>query len=302
MRRSPRLPALAAFALLALFGLAMFLALPAAATQRVEIDGRFYLVDLPARPQGAALIVALHGGGGDPAQFAASSGLGQAATAAGYAVVFPAGSSRRGAERLLTWNGGYCCGFAARRGVADEAFLKAVIADAQRRFGLDGARVFVTGMSNGSILAETFAAQNPGAVRALAGVSGSMDAARVRVAGPVPVLLIHGTADRMVPYGGGQGSRSATRTDFASVASVLAAFLAAQPGVLAQTERRLEMGAGDATAVRVTDWTAGGKARLRLITIEGGAHVWPGAARLSAGKTQGISATAEILRFFDQYR
>ena len=62
------------------------------------------------------LILALHGGGGDPDQFANASGLARAAMRQGFAVAFPAGSGRRG-ERLLTWNGGYCCGYAARQGI-----------------------------------------------------------------------------------------------------------------------------------------------------------------------------------------
>jgi len=290
----------------ALAGWALFMALavawPARAAERVEIGGRFYLVELPAAPRGAPVILALHGGGGDPRQFLRASGLGRDATAAGYAVIFPAGSSRRGEDRLLTWNGGYCCGWAAREGVDDEAFLQAVIADAGARYGLDAGRVFVTGMSNGAIMAETFASRNPGLVRAVAGVAGTMDIGRVRPRGPVPALVIHGTADEMVPFAGGQGARSLTRTGFASVEDVVDAFVAAQKGTLARTERRIDR-VEDGTAVAVTDWIAGGKVRVRLIAVEGGAHHWPGGrkARLDSGKTREIGANREILAFFGQY-
>ncbi len=284
--------------------LCAILAWPARAElQDVRLGDRFYLIDLPARAKDAPIILALHGGGGDPAQFAIASGLGAAATARGYAVIFPAGSSRRGADRLLTWNGGYCCGHAARAGVDDIGFLKDVIADAGARFGLDDGAVFLTGMSNGSILAETFAARNPTLVRAVAGVAGTMDVSRTRVAGPVPALIIHGTADAMVPYGGGKGEDSLTKTDFASVDQVVQAFLAAQPGTLAQTTRRLDA-VDDGTSVTVTDWAKGGTIRVRLVTIEGGAHHWPGGrkARLREGKTREIDANSEILRFFDAFR
>jgi polyhydroxybutyrate depolymerase len=284
--------------------LLLILMLPAGAVpQRVQLGERFYLIDLPARPQGAPLILALHGGGGDPAQFASASGLGRTATAKGYAVVFPAGSSRRGGDRLLTWNGGYCCGYAARAAVDDAGFLAAVIADATARFGLDGAQVFLTGMSNGAIMAETFAARNPRLVTAVAGVAGTMDTARTRIAGHMPALIIHGTADAMVPFSGGVGADSLTRTDFSSVDQVVQAFLAAQPGTLTKTTRKIDRH-DDGTSVTVTDWSKGGKVRVRLIAIDGGAHHWPGGrkARMSGGKTQEIDANAEILRFFDQYR
>ncbi|MBL9048606.1 MAG: hypothetical protein JNK19_00655 [Tabrizicola sp.] len=277
----------------------LFISLPAYA-ETIRLGDRSYRIELPANPKGAPLILALHGGGGDPDQFASASGLGRAATRAGFAVVFPAGTGRRG-DRLLTWNGGYCCGSAARRGVNDLTFLTDVIRDAASRFGVDGTGVYLTGMSNGAIMAETFAARNPGLVRAVAGVAGTMDTQRTRVKGQVPALIIHGTADSMVPYEGGQGDTSITRTDFASVASVVQAFLAPW-GSVTKASRTIDR-KDDGTSVTVTDYASGSAVVLRLITIEGGAHHWPGGrkARLSEGKTQEIDANAEILRFFKAY-
>ena len=154
-------------------------------------------------------------------------------------------------------------------------------------------------MSNGSIMSETFAAKNPGLVRAVAGVSGTMDTSHTRVLGQVPALIIHGTADPMVPYTGGQGDSSLTRTDFASVASVVKAFLAPWGGVLAETSRTIDS-KDDGTSVIVTDYQKRGRVVLRLMTVEGGAHHWPGGSkkRLTEGKTQEIDANTEILRFF----
>ena len=271
---------------------------PPASAETVRLGDRWYDIELPAEPKGAPLILALHGGGGDPVQYASASGLARAANRAGFAVAFPAGTGRRG-ERLLTWNGGYCCGSAARKGVDDLGFLKEVIEDASRRFGVDGTGVYLTGMSNGSIMSETFAAKNPGLVRAVAGVSGTMDTSRIQVQGKIPALIIHGTADTMVPYEGGQGDTSLTRTDFASVASVVQSFLAPWGGVLAETTRNIDR-KDDGTSVVVTDYQKGGRVVLRLMTIKGGAHHWPGGrkARLSEGKTQEIDANTEILRFF----
>lgn len=271
---------------------------PPASAETIRLGDRWYDIELPAEPKGAPLILALHGGGGDPVQYASVSGLARAANRAGFAVAFPAGTGRRG-ERLLTWNGGYCCGSAARKGVDDLGFLKEVIEDASRRFGVDGTGVYLTGMSNGSIMSETFAAKNPGLVRAVAGVSGTMDTSRIRVQGTIPALIIHGTADTMVPYEGGQGDTSLTRTDFASVASVVQSFLAPWGGVLAETTRNIDR-KDDGTSVVVTDYQKGGRVVLRLMTIKGGAHHWPGGrkARLSEGKTQEIDANTEILRFF----
>jgi polyhydroxybutyrate depolymerase len=277
--------------------LVLFFGASGLAAETVRLGDRFYEIELPATPQGAPLIVALHGGGGSPDQFARASGLARAALQGGYAVAFPAGSGRRG-DSLLTWNGGYCCGYAARSRVDDLGFLASVIRDATARYGLDPDRVYLTGMSNGSIMIETFAARNPGLVRAISGVSGTMDTDRTRVMGKVPALIIHGTADPMVPYDGGKGNSSLTRTEFASVPSVVAAFLAPW-GPVQRSTRTIDR-RDDGTSVTVTDHSTGGRVVLRLMTVEGGAHHWPGGrkTRLSEGKTQEIDANAEILRFF----
>jgi polyhydroxybutyrate depolymerase len=277
-----------------------FLPLSAVA-ETVRLGDRYYEILLPAMPSGAPLILALHGGGGNPDQFATASGFGRAATRAGYAVAFPAGSGRRG-DALLTWNGGYCCGYGARKRIDDLGFLDLVIADAAKRFDVDGDKVYLTGMSNGSIMSETFAARNPDQVRAVAGVSGTMDTATTLVAGKVPALIIHGTADEMVPYAGGKGDRSLTRTDFASVASVVDAFLGPWGDGLTKASTTIDR-REDGTSVEVTDYAQGGSVVLRLMTVEGGAHHWPGGikARLSEGKTREIDANTEILRFFALY-
>jgi polyhydroxybutyrate depolymerase len=277
----------------------LFCAAPALAeTQEVRLGARHYVIHLPEGVRNPPVIMALHGGGGNPDQFASASGLGQDGTQAGYAVIFPAGTGRRG-DRLLTWNGGYCCGAAARTGVDDLGFLTAVVEDASRRFGVKADRVYFTGMSNGSIMSETYAARNPGKVKAVAGVSGTMDVGRYQVQGAVPLLIIHGTADANVPYEGGKGDSSLTRTDFASVEEVAKAFLAPWPGRLSQSSRKIDE-RDDGTSVTITDYSTKGRVILRLETVEGGAHHWPGGrkARLSSGKTEEISANAELLQFF----
>ncbi len=275
--------------------LVLLLALAAApaAAETVRLGDRSYRIDLPATPQGAPILLALHGGGGSADQFARSSGLSRPANGQGYAVIYPEGTGR-----AATWNGGYCCGAAQRSGVDDIAFLDAVIADAIRRFGLNDRRLYLTGMSNGALMAETYAALHPARVRAVSGVSGTMDTARFHVKAPVPLLHIHGTADAMVPYAGGQGDSSLTRTDFASVASVEAAFLAPFP-MLARTEHVIDPAADGMRVIERNYADGQGRVQVRIQTIEGGGHAWPGSRRAARqGGTRDINATTEVLRFF----
>ena len=275
--------------------LLLILALPAQA-ETIRLGDRSYRIDLPARVANAPVILALHGGGGSADQFARSSGLSRPANRQGYAVIYPEGTGRAG-----TWNGFYCCGSAQRNRVDDVAFLDAVIADAVARFRLNPARVYLTGMSNGSIMVETYAALRPGKVRAVAGVAGTMDTRRVRPASAVPLLHIHGTEDGMVPYAGGKGDSSLTRTNFASVASVEQAFLAPFP-MLAQTERVIDR-VDDGTRVIERNYTDGaGVTQVRIMAVEGGGHAWTGSRRSARqGSTQDITANAEVLRFFAEH-
>lgn len=276
------------------------LAAPATA-ETITLGDRSYRIDLPPNPQNAPVILALHGGGGSANQFARSSGLSAPATQQGYAVIYPQGTGPQGTGRAATWNGGYCCGSAARTRVDDMAFLDVVVADATRRFGLNARRLYLTGMSNGSILAETFAARHPSRVRAVSGVAGTMDTRRNRVAGPVPLLHIHGTADPMVPYSGGKGDSSLTRTNFASVATVEAAFLAPFP-MLARTERIIDPAADGMRVIERNYADGQGRVQVRIQTIEGGGHAWPGGRRAARqGGTQDIKATTEVLRFFAEH-
>ena len=270
-----------------------------AETQRATVGGREYLIDLPSQSAGAPLIVALHGGGGSPAQFARSSGISKVAIPAGFAVAYPAGSGR---GRFLTWNGGYCCGYAARKDIDDVAFLEDVIQDAVARFGVDRDRVFMTGMSNGAIMAEAYAAVRPGDLRAVAGVAGTLDLKAHPPRAALPILHIHGTADTRVPYAGGQTGDGLTTADFTPVPAVIEAFKALTPSLVRQ-DRTLDR-VKDGTRVVETTWRSGDKPMIRLMTIEGGGHVWPKGARSKrqANATQEIDASDEIIRFFGEFR
>lgn len=262
--------------------------------------GRAYVIALPEQPRGAPLILALHGGGGSPRQFAADSGLTARAVAAGFAVAYPAGTGRR----LLTWNAGTCCGPAQAQGVDDSAFLIAVAQDAAAGFGLAADRVYLTGMSNGAMLAQLHALRHPERVAAVVSVAGVAEVRRYPARGPVPLLHIHGTADDLVPYDGGAGDGLATADqDFPPVDRVIAAFRLPQ-GLLRQGRSTIIDPAPDGMQVRRDVWEdRAGLPRVVLMTVEGGGHDWPGGLRSARrGATRDIDAASEAIAFFQMYR
>ncbi len=88
----------------------------------------------------------------------------------------------------------------------DVAFLEAVIAKVTSTLCVDQNRIYVTGYSNGAIMASVLACVDAGQVAAIAPVSGVANPAHCSPSRPVPVVAFHGTADPLVRYTGGLGS------------------------------------------------------------------------------------------------
>jgi poly(3-hydroxybutyrate) depolymerase len=105
-----------------------------------------------------------------------------------------------------------------------------------------------------------------------------------------------------VPFAGGQGDNSITRTDFASVESVVAAFLRPH-GRLPLTRTTIDPAPADGARVLSSAWGEPARPQVVLLAVENGAHVWPGGRRARGkGTTQDISATEEVIRFFAAWR
>ena len=118
---------------------------------------RTYRLYVPAGLLGAPqvpLLVALHGGLGTSEQFEANSGFDGLAEANRFVVVYPDGvGARPDGTGPQTWNGGYCCGRAARDNIDDVGFIRQLIERLETDLSIDAARVYVSGHSNGAIMA-----------------------------------------------------------------------------------------------------------------------------------------------------
>lgn len=168
---------------------------------------RRYRLHVPAAGTTAPrpVMLALHGGGGTAEQFEQENGLDEVADREGFITIHPDGTGPR-RNRLFTWNAGdACCGWAHEHDVDDVGFLAAVLRDADARVAIDPTRVYVTGHSNGAMMAYRFAAERADLVAAVIAVSGAMDLTAFAPSGPVPVLDIHSLDDPRAPYAGGLG-------------------------------------------------------------------------------------------------
>lgn len=238
------------------------------------------------------LFLALHGGMGWGEQFARNDGVEGLAEANGFLVAHPTGTPV-GAGPGAVWNGGSCCGPAARNDVDDVTFLTAVIADVAGSHAVDPTRTYAFGHSNGGIMAYRLACEAGDLVVGIGAVGASLGIDDCAPAAPVSLIAVHGTADTHHPIEGGVGPDSLAQVDFRSAADSVAALVAAD-------------GCGDGPSrhrdgdLDVEDWAscADGSA-VRFVTITGASHAWPGGdGRSFSGEPYaGYDATEEIVAF-----
>ena len=206
------------------------------------------------------LVLALHGYTEPATDLEGTTRLNDLAATAGFEVVYPQGIQN-------SWNAGICCGDAVSEKIDDVAFLKALIDKLIAGGGIDARRVFVTGLSNGAFMSYRLACELPDRIDAIVSVAGTMAVTSCRPAKPISVLEMHGDADDVVPYDGGDTGFG----PFPSVHAVIARWLANDQCSTAQATTTNG-------TVRTDLWNmcAGGTI-VRLDTIAGAGHTWFGA-------------------------
>jgi poly(hydroxyalkanoate) depolymerase family esterase len=244
---------------------------------------------------GAPLLVMLHGGTQDADGFAAATGMDEAAERAGVVVVYPEQS--RSANPMGYWNW-FRPGDQARD-AGEPALIAAVTREVADRHDVDTARIAVAGFSAGAAMAAVMAATYPDLFcgagvhsglphRAAHDVGSAFAAmstppATVAAAGPVPLVVVHGDADRTVAVGNGE-------------AVVRSALAGAGRVAHERTTGRVEGG----HAWTRERWSEpGGRVRAESWTVHGLGHAWSGGrAGGSYADPTGPDASAAMLAFF----
>jgi polyhydroxybutyrate depolymerase len=248
------------------------------------------------------VVLAFHGGGANADTMVRFSGLNEKADEVGFIVVYPNGTGRL--QRMLTFNGGNCCGQAAAKGVDDVEFTRRLLDDVASACSIDPKRVFATGMSNGGIMAYRLASELSDRIAAIAPVGGPMGTKGCRPGRPVSVIHFHGTDDAFAPFQGGRG-RGLSGTSFFSVDHSIEAWVEADGCDPTPITIRLPDTMDDGTTVTRTTYGQGKDgAEVVLIVIEGGGHTWPGReSRLASlgTSTRDISANDLMWEFFQRH-
>jgi polyhydroxybutyrate depolymerase len=288
--------------------LALPLAAPGADLQRfVEAGGlkRHYVVHVPeavAPGRPAALVVVFHGGGGNAANAARTSGMDARADREGFIVAYPDGTGRRpGATALLTWNTWRCCGAALDNGVDDVGFVRAMVAAIRREHAIDARRIYATGLSNGGMMTYRVACEASDIFAAVAPVAGALDTDQCRPASPVSIVVFHGTADRHVPFEGGAPGTSIDRHHRVDNPVAYAIDVWKKRDGCEAAPARTRKG-----SVRHEAYACSGGTAVELYAIEGQGHAWPGGTKgmrngnVDAPSTE-ISATDVMWDFFEAH-
>jgi polyhydroxybutyrate depolymerase len=278
----------------------------------LEHDGRTrtWIAYVPTKPQAhPALVIVLHPSMGTAMQTRQIYGydFDLLAEKHGFIAVYPQGYKGH-------WNDCRVKGpFAAKiENVDDVGFLHALVDRLVKDHDADRAHVYVTGVSNGGAMTIRLALQTPDFARAYAAVVSSVPTPENMVMAPkgepVSMLLMNGTADPFVPWGGGDvalygvyGNRGRVLSAQASIDYFLELDGLSGPPVRKQFP---DTDPNDGSTAERQSWTAPGKRHVTLIKIQGGGHAVPHPAvhgrRLLGHTNRDFHAANEIWDFFQQ--
>ncbi|MEP6981765.1 MAG: PHB depolymerase family esterase [Nakamurella sp.] len=241
----------------------------------------------------APLLVMLHGGTQNAADFALGTGMNRLADQNGFVVAYPEQS--RSANPAGYWN--WFQPDDQRRDSGEPAIIAGIVTEIAAAHAIDPARIFVAGLSAGGAMAEVMAATYP-EVFAKVGVHSGLpyrSAADVgsafgvmssghftAAASPTPVLVVHGDHDSTVAVGNATG--------------VLQCRLLAYPQ--ASTGEVTRSSEGGRAFIR-TRHRIGGRTVAESFIVTGGGHAWFGGdPKGSYTDPSGPDASAELVRFF----
>jgi polyhydroxybutyrate depolymerase len=260
----------------------------------------------PGRPApGAPVVLVFHGSGqsGPAVRRFAGNSFDVFAQRGGAVLAYLDGYKKNWNDARLSSK------FAARKeNVDDVAFAGTAIDYLAAHYGADASRVYVIGFSAGGALVLRLLHEIPARLSGAAVISATQPVAEnyPRYPGPatgVPVVLFHGTRDRLVPYAGGMASLWGLRPRGLGLsAAQTAAYYAARNGITAEPAvQRLDGGPADGTEIERTDYRQAGHAPVTFYTIGGGGHVIPGPGkppRIMGRTTRRLVAADAIGQFF----
>lgn len=267
-------------------------------TRHIRVDGvqRAYRLHVPATYTGTEpvpLVLALHQFTDTAAGMERLTGFNDLADREGFLVAYPQG-------RFRIWQVG-------EDGVDDVAFIEALIDALAAEYPIDPTRIYATGISAGGMMVQYLACKT-NRFAAIATVTGSIERPLSESCEPprLPVLLMHGDADPIIPYAGGLTNAGPGRQpDFLGAAENAAwwANINGCPQVPVALDIRNPVTGDQATRI---SYVCEDGVEVQFYTLFGGGHTWPGRnngyPRFIVGPTsQALDATEVIWAFLARH-
>lgn len=176
-----------------------------------EGKARTYRVYVPSSynlQAAVPVVVVLHGGGEEAKSMEQRTGMDLSADRYGFIAVYPQGTGPQAFGKIFgTWNAGRCCGAAMKNKVDDVGFISRMLDQLSEKFKIDPNRIYATGHSNGSQMSYRLACELSERIAAIAPVGGQGVFESCSPARAVSVIHFHGTEDRCALYHGGDCGR-----------------------------------------------------------------------------------------------
>ncbi|MBW2409657.1 MAG: prolyl oligopeptidase family serine peptidase [Deltaproteobacteria bacterium] len=272
---------------------------------------RTYMIHVPpthTKGQPFPLFIVLHGGGGDGKKAEKISGISRQSDKYGVILVYPDAVGRN-------WNDGRAVRkyLSHRKNIDDVGFISALIDKLRNEYAIDPKRVYVSGASNGGMMANRLACELSDKITAMAPVIAAMPENIVEQCSPsrpIPVMMINGTADPMVPWEGGY-VRFIGRKKYGKILSVpdTAQFWVSHNRCKTEPIKTWLPDTVPDDGTRVRKNVFGGckeGGEVVLYEIHGGGHTWPGGRKnapeyISGKSTNDIDANQIIWDFFKRF-
>ncbi len=235
------------------------------------------------------LLFSFHGAGSSPRGQIYLTKLAALAEQEGFIVVFPQATALdredypacaqylpAGSGAAIRWNTGsnwtlqYCAA------IDDVGFVSDIVDWFEANYNIDRSRVYATGMSNGAMFSYYVAVMLPGTFAGIAPICSPMTLnLRPEDLSPTTVIVMMGTADPELPYGGSARTYSTDDT--------IAMWMEADNTGTEPVQTVWGPTSQDSTAVHRYVYSGGTNGtQVILFKVDGGGHTWPGGPQYSS--------------------